>query len=808
MWNQSGKKRNGVHYVGDEVSIEWDAFQKGSANFDTGSNGAAITSSQADGTPTPWSTVDISGGNSVTFSSTHAAHGTLSAKLTNGGSSGGPKLIWSDLGTSHNYYGRGYMYWPAHPANTWTFLSALADGSTCWSMQIDSSGIVRVYNAGGGELFAFATAVATGQWVRIEYHADHPAGELEAKLFNVDPDSGTATESHSATGVIRDAANEFSFSGGHLGDTMYWDDLVACATAYPGPYSVDDSDPNPEVELTYTVRDYFGRVVSDGPTVASEPTLVPRVPTGGWKPGWYRVYITGPDEDPFFAFSYGVTNFCVIRDDPHFVTMPDGAVSRGPDDGNDFVMKGVMGLGTSRITIDDVADAAAAVTAAQESLDITQTYWTDNGIPDSERPSREAWVAFPYRTIDFTWIHKSGGQSWEGWAGIYPKTFSIDPGDLYLTVEAGTNANTDRLRVYYPDSSTLVETWDNIADSATSEATINAGSTHVWFRGWGGRADSAAYITKQVVGSTYRDSLVNIVQTLYPLGATRFEGPANEPTMTPETAHEMLLFQGAVHAGNASAKAIGPCPVAIPPAFGWTGFLDAGGGDNCDEISFHSYNAVVNGDLNLGRHSIQTLKTQLASYGLSSKPLWQTESVNAWNQVYGVYHPRRARKPLMEWLLFEQLGIPRERNNWWYDRSFGFWSIPFWTQNQDGSLEPQAVLGRVLAEETWGKPFASAVDFGTLGNAMYIGNVYTNAAGESTVAIMATSFMTGASVSLAITGTSDPIEVVDGFGRERTMPQSRGRITLPMTDVPVYVRLPVGAAVSVYRINGHSPLGA
>jgi hypothetical protein len=708
LWNKAGRKRNGVHYVGDEVAIPFGAFSKCTADFEQGVNGQPITSDPDEGSLTPWTLIEALAGNSVTYSSEQVAHGSLAAKIQNAGAGGGPSIWWkNNFGTANEYYGRLYLYYPAWPASAWGFLQTDSAGQAAWSARVLPTGIIELYSAAFSLVLTFTTPIATNQWIRIEYHANHGPQTLEMKLFN-NAESTTPTEVVSGSGApMRDEVDDIGFGGTFLGEHIYMDDVVAFATSYPGPYSANDHDPNLATELVYTVRNYFGKIVSQGTTLDTEATLVPAAPTGGWKPGWYRVYLTGPEYHADYDYSYGVTNFCVIRDDPHFVAMPGGDVSGGPIAGNDFVMKGVMGLGTSRISIEDAEDPTADIANAQQSLALTIAYWADNGIPDPERPAREPWVAFP-----------NGG----------------------------------------------------------------------------------AYTPEQIAGVT------TVVQALYP-DCKYYEGPLNEPAPDSFTATKMQEFADAVHAGNANAKAIGPCPVAIGPTFPMTPFLDADGGDYCDAISFHAYNAFVTGDLNLGRFTIQALKDDLAAHGQSSKPLWQTESVGANCNTYGIYHPRRARKAILETLVFEQMGLPFERNPWWYDVQHGFWDVPAIIEWSDGSLDPHAVLGRVLAEETWGKPFASAVDFGTFGNAMYMGNVYTNADGASTLALMATSFMTGGSITLTINGTSDGIVVVDGFGNERTLPQSKGRITLSMTDIPTYVRLPSGASASVYRVNGHSPLG-
>lgn len=698
QWKAAWSKRNGVHYVDDDVIIDLhfagDTFRR-TATFDNGTDGA-VASAAARGFYSTFTVVT----DNPTYSSTHA-YGDLSLKIP--AASATANIEWQ-FDSLADQYARLYLYATTFPPSTVWLVRTQRTG-----LFVTSSGKLDM---NGGN--AFTNSIALNQWIRIELHARYGASssqQYEVRLYN-NADSLAPTETKlltSGSTGADDTSFQFGRPGGVGGPTwgtdIWIDNVVARASSWPGPY---DQFEDPAVAVTYEVRDYFGKPVSQGTFDESQQWFRPQPPSGGWKPGWYRVYLTGVNSDPNFANSYGATNFCVIKDDPHFVTMPAASTVGGyHGDQPDYVMKGVMGLGTSRLVINNAASPSADIATALADLAITKTYWTATGTTDTERVPREPWCTFP-----------------------------------------------------------------NCDGSPTELAGVTA-----------------------------------VVQALYP-DCKYFEGPSNEPNPNdPATATKMQAFQAAVHAGNANAKAIGPCPVEVYPTTAWSGFFEADGGDYCDEISFHAYNAVTNGNLNLGRYTLESMNTFLDGYGLSAKPKWQTESVHPMFFPYGIYHPRRARVPMLQWLLFEQNGVPRERNNWWYDTSHGFWDYPAWVENGDGSLEPSAVMGRVLAEETWGKPYDSAVDFGPLGNAMYIGNVYRNAAGASTVALMATSYMDGASISLAVTGTAGPVTVVSGFGEQISMPISRGRITIPMTDVPVYVRLPVGASASVYRVNGWSPLG-
>ncbi len=193
----------------------------------------------------------------------------------------------------------------------------------------------------------------------------------------------------------------------------------------------------------------------------------------------------------------------------------------------------------------------------------------------------------------------------------------------------------------------------------------------------------------------------------------------------------------------------------------------------------------------------------LATHGLQDKVLWQTESTQAITTQFGDFQVRRARFQLAYMILFEQYGFAAEKNCPWYDQSHGFWSFPAYLEFGDGSLQPQAVLSRVLAEEFWGKPYASALDFGEAGNSIVFGNIYTSGdTGESVAAVMFPALMHNASVTLTVTGTTDDLVSVGGFGEEGVLEQTDGRVTFSPLDVPFYVRLPAGATVEPYGING------
>jgi hypothetical protein len=566
----------------------------------------------------------------------------------------------------------------------------------------------------------------------------------------------------------------------------------------------------------YYVLNYYGVQVSTGSLSGSTTTCTPVAPEGGWPCGWYRCYFTGPDTDENFGPSYGVTNFVVVRNTSYMVPNPTSTVSTVEN--LDPAMRGVMGCGPSRLEIYDAGNLSdspggESLTNAETLAAVMTTYYANLNAPyyDPNRP-RPLWVEFINGGVDTLQLPGSGGGTGGagGYLQVYAKTGTLAAGgDVYASVGAGSVSG-NKVTVYYPDATTVVETYDNLASASAASTAINAASNYIvaYPPGTGG-VSTAGTLAVTAIGNAKWTGVGTVVSTLYPLGITRFEGPTNEPTLSLNTVQQMKLFQAAVHAGNADALAIGPCPENITTLTGtnsWTTFLAGGGAAYCDELSFHDYDTIVNGDINEGRTQIAAFLALLAEYDVDL-PMWQTEATNVFYSVYGVYHPRRSRVPLLMTLLWEQYGIPHERNPVWYDYSQGYWAYPSWLKNADGSLNPVAGLFRTLTEETFGQPYSSALTFPGPAENMMVGNVYsTPGGGTSTVAIQCASYMPGATVTLNISGAKGSLVVVDGFGNESTVTISTGgQATISVSEIPTYVQLSAGATVTVATVNGWQP---
>jgi hypothetical protein len=269
----------------------------------------------------------------------------------------------------------------------------------------------------------------------------------------------------------------------------------------------------------------------------------------------------------------------------------------------------------------------------------------------------------------------------------------------------------------------------------------------------------------------------------------RYWEPRNEPNFGSSGAafatNEMKPFHDIVKGVDSSLRVLGPGVVSIhPDMLHWMDdFFDAGGGRSIDAFSFHAYNDL-NGDVFLGRRALDAVDALLARHGLRGMEKWQTEQGYP-AALYGVYEPRlQGRWTMLQMMLYEQYGIPKEHNHLWYDRSHGFWDMPDFWENDDGSLNPAAVLMRVWSEELHGARFVRALDFGETGNRLLLGDVFVGPQ-KRVLSVMATG-ETHLPVQFRVRG-GPVVRVVDAFGRESRVRVQGGVLTLTATELPLYL---------------------
>lgn len=273
--------------------------------------------------------------------------------------------------------------------------------------------------------------------------------------------------------------------------------------------------------------------------------------------------------------------------------------------------------------------------------------------------------------------------------------------------------------------------------------------------------------------------------------------PFNEPNFSfwgTAWVPEQETFYNAVKAADPTALVLGPNVVSYNNAsYGlpWhEAFFDAGGAEFLDGLSVHGYNCT-NGDIAMSRRLLTAFKALADEHDL---PLWQTEQ-SFQNQLGGLYDPVHAlRWTAVQLMVQECYGLPIERNVLWYDREHGFSGYTtYWSDKTSSYAVP--VLVRTMVAEIGDRTFDSEYDLGDWLD-LYVCAKWTGTDGSSTVGVLARSkgmtpvrfYLNGATTATA----------VDAFGNDYTLTRdSDNIITVPTSDLPTWVRVPVGITLTL-----------
>lgn len=566
---------------------------------------------------------------------------------------------------------------------------------------------------------------------------------------------------------------------------------------------------------SFVVRDIRGNVMASGaispvPDTNYGPHVAPDfafpVDTTGWPFGWYRIFFSNSTlNDQSSGSSVGGHNFGLVPPRVNLPANPPQGTHMSQPDYEDVVFRGVCGVGPARYTIWDMANPTDSINAVLTLIGIDNQYQNNPAYADPARP-RPRFVQFEPGGVDY-W--QSG--SWQA-PSCFPKTPDIDGSKVYIGVTPGTAAG-KKVVVYYPDSATPVETYDNITTAAQMAAATSGSSFIKTFWSYNVLPADTAPVA---IGRARRDGITTVVNALFPAGVEWFEGPRNEPNVsglsTEVTVHSLMLTYGYVKAANPAAKVLGPCFSTYGnggPGSLYDDFLTRGGGQYIDGISWHCYDAFgANFDVWPGKTNLRALVATLERHGVDHLPRWQTEH-GTYISSSALFHSHLSRGITIQMLIQDQFGVPKEQNHYWYTSSHGFWGQDTWLLQGRQSITPMGLLYRTLGEAIFGKTYTSAIDFGAVGDRIFVGNVYTNpSTGAQTVAIQATCPLTDPRVTFTITGATGPLTLTDAWGNTGTVTPSGGRLTLDVQDFAQYLDLPAGASLTVHSHGSWPPIAS
>lgn len=295
------------------------------------------------------------------------------------------------------------------------------------------------------------------------------------------------------------------------------------------------------------------------------------------------------------------------------------------------------------------------------------------------------------------------------------------------------------------------------------------------------------------------------VQALVPTGVVNFEcqNEANSSGVTaPDFITRFNAWADQVHSANVNAKTMGPCTLDVNGQLTWVDTVLGSVGNKTDIISFHNYSAGYS--LNEIKSVLDKFVTVLTKYSLQNKPRVLSEGISRYAANYGSFNPMlQARMTMLEFILYEQYGMPKERIHNFYQTQHGFWGFPSWWMGQDNgeyAPMPTVALVRVYSEEVFGKAYAAKLDFGTTWNKYIIANRYDHPSnGTKTIAIISDGL--DMNVKFQVSGATY-LDTVDYFGNVTSTAVVNGILTLPVTFLPKYIRVPAGATCVPADVNG------
>ncbi len=223
-------------------------FQNGN---DGGSNGTAISTANSGGASgDAWSTVTIGGTSTLTYSNTHAAHGTLSAAFQLAASTV-TSLNTTKPGTTTQHWFEFYFWAAANPAATTTLYTALNGASVAATVALSTTGKLLLAPSSGTTVYTFTDSVTLNAWNRVEGFIVNSTGTgtMQARLYS--GDSVTVVEdsgAQSTTSTLAQCTNHtFGQAAAAAGTTLqFWlDDCGVSTTGWLGPNLLANNPPVP-----------------------------------------------------------------------------------------------------------------------------------------------------------------------------------------------------------------------------------------------------------------------------------------------------------------------------------------------------------------------------------------------------------------------------------------------------------------------------------------------------------------------------------------------------------------------------------
>jgi hypothetical protein len=216
-------------------------------NFEEGSGilGTQVNNGNSGGTGNQPVDFVVNGtGASTVYDSTHAAHGTVSAKGVTGSPTGAGCIGWNatSIPSATQKWFRIYAYLTANPAATFSLMEMLSATTQAAALQITTSGFLQYVDSAAATILTGAVAIPLNAWWRVEGFviASATVGQVEYKLYKT-PDSTSPDETKTSaatqntnTALVQHRMGPYAQNTLN-GPAMWIDDIGVSNTGYIGP---------------------------------------------------------------------------------------------------------------------------------------------------------------------------------------------------------------------------------------------------------------------------------------------------------------------------------------------------------------------------------------------------------------------------------------------------------------------------------------------------------------------------------------------------------------------------------------------
>lgn len=169
-----------------------------------GTNGTGVTAANSGGdSGRAFNSVQVTGANSITYSSSSPIHNSLSYRIVGDGS-GYANLRWlsSTVGSLTNSCGAVYVKFDPLSGGPNTFFTAFqddTDSAQAFRLRITASGSLQILNATSSVLGTTTSQLNSASTYRIEWQVNHTSGNYVLEFFS--GDSTTAVDQVSGSGA-------------------------------------------------------------------------------------------------------------------------------------------------------------------------------------------------------------------------------------------------------------------------------------------------------------------------------------------------------------------------------------------------------------------------------------------------------------------------------------------------------------------------------------------------------------------------------------------------------------------------------